>query len=417
MRIVLVLATAVIALSGCDASNDEEELHDRSALADPAAEGMRINALRAAIIENGFVQASELSIPTDARLREAGSLIFDSTLMSLNSEISCRDCHLDEFGSSDGLPNAVGVGGSGSGRERLESGGRILPRNVLPLWGRGGRGFDTLFWDGKVELVDRQVVSQFGYSAPSNDPLVVAAHLPSVELDEMVSDTDEVREEFVQEEVGSAQAIQRELAERFAADPTIGPMLVAAIAPDKDIEFLHVAEALAAFIRHEFRIQETQLERFAYQDGPISQSALNGGILFYGRGRCSACHSGPYFSDFDFHAVAFPQAGFGRNGFGIDEGRYNVSHNPDDRYLFRTPPLFNVSKTGPYSHSGAVGTVRDSIIAHFDPLRLVSVEDMTATQRVDLYRRLGRSGQETLPSELTDDEVEDLVNFLLMLEF
>lgn len=299
----------------------------------------------------------------------------------------------------------------------MESGGRILPRNVLPLWGRGSRGFNRLFWDGKVEQVDGQIISQFGYSAPSNDPLVVAAHLPSVELDEMVSDTDEVRAEFVHEEVGSAQAIQRQLAERFATDPTIGPMLAAAIAPDQDIKFLHVAEALAAFIRHEFRIQETPLERFAYQDGPITQSALNGGILFYGRGRCSACHSGPHFSDFDFHAVAFPQAGFGRNGFGIDEGRYNVSHSPGDRYLFRTPPLFNVSKTGPYSHSGAVATVRESIIAHFDPLRLVPLKDMTATQRVDLYRRLGRSGQETLPSELTDDEVADLVNFLALLDF
>ena len=84
------------------------------------------------------------------------------------------------------------------------------------------------------------------------------------------------------------------------------------------------------------------------------------------------CHYGPYFSDLKFHVVPFPQLGFGKNGFGVDYGRFNVTFDPKDLYKFRTPPLFNVEKTAPYGHSGSVATIQEAIAAHFDPLRLVN---------------------------------------------
>ena len=34
------------------------------------------------------------------------------------------------------------------------------------------------FWDGRVQNKESRIVSQFGESAPSPDPLVVAVHLP-----------------------------------------------------------------------------------------------------------------------------------------------------------------------------------------------------------------------------------------------
>ena len=154
-----------------------------------------------------------------------------------------------------------------------------------------------------------------------------------------------------------------------------------------------------------------------FDQGAIDRRELAGGVLFYGRGKCAECHSGPYFSDFGFHAVAFPQAGFGKNGFGIDEGRYNVTLDPADRFLFRTPPLYNVSKTGPYSHSGSVTRIEDAIVAHFDPLRLVDPAAMSMRERADLYARLGPASREPLPTALTDEEVRQLAAFLRMLDF
>lgn len=404
------------------ACNRERASGDTSAFDAPADEiatdAMRLGALRRAAIANGFVQAGDLVVSVQRARHDVGKLIFSSDTMSLNGRINCQDCHLDRFGSADDLPNAIGVGGEGEGSERLHSGGRILPRNVLPFWGRGSRDFDTFFWDGRVQKIDGKVVSQFGDRAPSSDPMIVAAHLPSVEIREMVTDTPQVRDQLMAEDVGAAASIQSTLAKRFAADPVIGPRLADAYGIPRDrLTFTQVSDALASFIRFNFRIRPTKLERFVYGKGELSRREMAGGVLFYGRGRCAACHGGPYFSDLKFHSVAFPQAGFGKNGFGIDEGRYNTTLDPKDRFLFRTPPLFNVAKTAPYSHSGSVNRLEDAIVAHFDPLRLVDTRRMTVRQRSDLYARFGTAAKEPLPSALTDEEVRELAAFLRTLSF
>ncbi|MGQ3241762.1 MAG: His-Xaa-Ser system-associated MauG-like protein, partial [Shinella sp.] len=92
-------------------------------------------------------------------------------------------------------------------------------------------------------------------------------------------------------------------------------------------------------------------------------------------------------------------------------------HNPFDRFLFRTPPLFNVTKTAPYSHSGSVARLEDAIIAHFDPLRFADAGKMTLRERADLLERLGPASREPLPASLSDDEVRAIAAFLAMLDF
>jgi cytochrome c peroxidase len=141
-------------------------------------------------------------------------------------------------------------------------------------------------------------------------------------------------------------------------------------------------------------------------------------LIFYGTGKCITCHSGPHFSDFKYHAVAFPQLGFGRNGFGIDYGRYNATFNTNDLYKFRTAPLFNLEKTAPYGHSGSVADIEGSIYAHFDPLRLVDLSKMTALQRNDFYKRLTFS-KETVDriGFMSDEDVKNVASFLKTLTF
>ncbi len=41
----------------------------------------------------------------------------------------------------------------------------------------------------------------------------------------------------------------------------------------------------------------------------------------------------------------------------IDEGRFEVSGDPTDRYAFKTPSLRNVALTGPYMHDGSLATL------------------------------------------------------------
>ena len=128
--------------------------------------------LRNTALHNGLRPAAQLFDDTDAALAAVGKQFFESKNVSLNGHMACRTCHLDQFGSADGLPNAIGIFGEGEGPKRALSEGRIVPRNTLPLWGRGALGFNTFFWDGKVDFSEGKKISQFGAAAPSDDAMV-----------------------------------------------------------------------------------------------------------------------------------------------------------------------------------------------------------------------------------------------------
>ena len=103
----------------------------------------------------------------------------------------------------------------------------------------------------------------------------------------------------------------------------------------------------------------------------------------------------------------------------IRHRRGPLQRDPRPRRPFPVPapPLYNVSKTGPCSHSGSVTRIEDAIVAHFDPLRLVDPAAMSMRERADLNARLGPASREPLPTALTDEEVRQLAAFLRMLDF
>ncbi|SFU16999.1 cytochrome c peroxidase [Pseudovibrio denitrificans] len=381
------------------------------------ASPLREAVLRNAAIENGFVKPEQTHATVNLELVKVGKLLFESKLLSLNEDTACASCHLDRFGSADGLPNAIGVGGVGHGERRLRSEGAIIPRNTLALWGVGGLEFDRFFWDGKVDKSDQQISSQFGDSKPSDDPLVVAVHLPPAELDEMLRDSKE-NLIFETESVGSATALYKILTARILSDSRLAQEVAVAYPEVREVTFLHLAKAIAAFIRENFKLQPTKFSKFVFENGALTEAELKGGLVFYGKGRCSGCHKGPYFSDMKFHAIPFPQIGFGKNGYGVDYGRFNTTLNAEEIYKFRTPVLYNVAKTAPYSHSGAVTSLKDAIIYHFDPLKDYQSERDDSRSRAEFYKRLSVWSNETFkPELLNEDDIENLITFLGTLEF
>ena len=376
---------------------------------------LRSSVLRKAAIDNGFVPSAATRPETNPKLLDLGQLLFETTQLSLGQDMACSTCHRDSFGSADGLSNAVGIGGIGEGDTRAMSFGRVVPRNTLPFWGVGGIGYDTFFWDGKVSGRGDHLTSQFGPSATSSDPLVVATMLPPVEIDEMLGDVPHLTTETVE----SAEVIYHELAQQLAVDPRISEASLAAfgISPG-DLSFTQIAEAIAEFIRFNFAVQDTRFHEFVFQEGELTEDEKAGGLIFFGKGRCSMCHNGPYFSNFDYHAIPSPSTNFGKNGFGHDYGRFNVTSDPEDLGKFRTPPLYNVSKTAPYGHSGAFENLSDIIVAHSDPLAVLDIQGLSGPQRQDIYQQLRHWVSEPVSqSSLTATEISQLILFLLTLEY
>ena len=118
-----------------------------------AGEGALTSILRDAALRHGLRPTQQLFNDTDSHLAEVGRAYFHSENVSLNGRISCGTCHLDGFSSTDGLPNAVGIHGEGEGPARALSDGKIVPRNTLPLWGRGAEGIRCLLLGRKDRLL------------------------------------------------------------------------------------------------------------------------------------------------------------------------------------------------------------------------------------------------------------------------
>ncbi len=375
--------------------------------------------VKQAAIKNGLVPTEKFNPRFNDTLAGIGETIFNSKALSLNGEISCQSCHLDKFGSADGIPNAIGVGGEGEGDERVVKGGAVLPRNTLPLWGRGSPLFRTFFWDGRVDFSNGKTSSQFGVELPSDDPLVVAIHLPVVEIREMLAEDKFVGSQK-QENVDAAKRVYAGVMDRLKTnhEPEMAELATNRNKAPSDLAYIDVALSIQEFIKKKFAVKPHKFERFVYENQKLDKNELAGAALFYGKGKCGLCHSGPLFSDFEFHTIPFRQLGSGKNGFGVDYGRFNVTHDPKDLYKFRTPPLLNVSRTGPYGHSGSMGSIQEAISLHFDPLKGIQEANLDAHDRIELFKKIASSSQvlHSIPT-LDDQELESLVAFLKTLNF
>ena len=186
----------------------------------------------------------------------------------------------------------------------------------------------------------------------------------------------------------------------------------------KNVKFNHITNSLKHFFSDRFKVGKSKFSQFISGTGKLSSDEISGGLIFYGKGKCSICHSGPHFSDFDFHTILFPHAGFGKNGFGVDYGRFNVTFNAHDLHKFRTPPLHNVAKTSPYGHAGSLGSLRDAIIVHYDPFAVIEFSELDSTERRQIFDRARKIGIDTpIPTSLDEKEIQSLILFLKTLSF
>jgi cytochrome c peroxidase len=201
------------------------------------------------------------------------------------------------------------------------------------------------------------------------------------------------------------------------------------VAADKliiDRIYANYGKAIAAYLRT-LVSRNAPFDRFVAGDhAAISASAVHGLKLFIAN--CVGCHSGPNFSDDQFHALGVPQTG--AHVPATDNGRFqdvpallasgfnvNGAYSDDTATgkltglvqaasmtgQFRTKSLRNISGAGPYMHAGQLATLADV---------------------VELYNvgggDTGSSGiikdSQLMPLNLSAGDKTDLVAFLLTLE-
>jgi cytochrome c peroxidase len=101
---------------------------------------------------------------------------------------------------------------------------------------------------------------------------------------------------------------------------------------------------------------------------------------------CSTCHFSPYVGGqmYQKFGIFEPYQKYTKSEK-LDEGRFAVTKNDSDRYVFKVPVLRNVAMTPPYFHDGSVDGLEDAV-------------------RIMAKVQLGK--------DLTKEQVQDIVAFL-----
>ena len=256
-----------------------------------------------------------------------------------------------------------------------------VPRNAQPLFNLGAKQMTVLFHDGRVE-VDATRAS--GLRTPLEEEMVGGfASIISAQTMFPVLSGDEMAGHYSENEI--SQAVRRGtltgkdgawdlIAQRVAAVPDYAVRFVSVypdLASPQEIAFTDISNAIAAFMEFEWRSDTAPFDALLAGKESFSGAQARGLELFYGAAGCSACHSGPLLTDFDFHAMGQPQLGPGKAArfehHARDEGRFRVTGREADRFSFRTPSLRNVALTAPWGHSGAYADLASFVAAHADP--------------------------------------------------
>ena len=313
---------------------------------------------------------------------DLGERLFFERRLSAGGEVSCSRCHVPELNWTDRQARAKGLA--------------LTDRNTPSILNvRLARWFG---WDGAHDSLWSQGMR------PILDPREMGASAAHVA-------------KLVREDADYACRYRK----AFGAAPP---------ASDEAV-LVDVAKALAAFQEtllsgrtpfDDFRDALLQGDQAAIARYP--EPAKRGLAIFIGKGSCNFCHTGPAFTNGEFHDTGMP---FFVEPGRVDPGRYEGirkllasrfnllgPYNDDatratatgTRYVtlehrnfgeFKTPSLRNLALTAPYMHNGSLATLR-AVVDHYSNIS---------------PDRLHSDGEAILkPLRLSEEESRDLVAFL-----
>lgn len=124
----------------------------------------------------------------------------------------------------------------------------------------------------------------------------------------------------------------------------------------------NVIDALATFIES-LVTTLSRFDRFLHGDyAALTDEEKDGYRLFKAYG-CSSCHQGrllggTLFAPFGIFGNYVKDRG---NVTDADNGRYNLTKNTDDKFVFRVPSLRDVALTAPYFHDGGAKDLDEAV--------------------------------------------------------
>lgn len=309
----------------------------------------------------------------DPRAAALGRRLFHETRLSSNGRVACGTCHQAERGFQDGIALANGVGKTA--------------RRTMPIAGMARAPF--LFWDGRKDSLWAQALGPLESPVEHGGTRAQYAHV--------VADFYARDYEAVFGALPDLSRVPR------SAGPVADPEAAAAWnalsrAQQDEVTrvFVNIGKAIAAFERR-IDVGASRFDKYvaAVTSGQSDQNILTddevaGLRLFIGKANCTQCHSGPLFTNNEFHNTGVPP----RAELAVDHGRltgatavlsdefncrsrwsdarercseleYMVSGDHTLDRAYKVPSLRNVAERAPYMDAGQFATLAD-VLDHYD---------------------------------------------------
>jgi len=359
-------------------------------------------------------------VANDPAAAHFGQYLFFDTRLSSNGAVSCATCHDPQQGFSNGRRFGEGTG--------------TTHRHTQSLWNVAHNRW--YYWSGAADTLWSQAVKPIEGVDEMNSSRLAVAHL--------IAGDEELRAAYEHifgalPDLSDTQRFPRrgKPPSTKAEDPD-DPLIVAWQSMASDDQhtintiFANVGKAIAAYERRIIS-RDAPFDRFVrgLQDDDsalkrsLSPAAQRGLKLFIGEANCRLCHTGPNFTDGEFHSLGLPRAAGalprdpGRMQ-GIEDLRrdpFNAAgpysderagpkatridqlvRSPEQWGQFKTPSLRSVATSPPYMHRGQFESLED--VVHFYS---------TLQGRVQMGHH-----QETIlqPLHLDEQQQRDLIAFL-----
>ncbi|MCG9891780.1 MAG: c-type cytochrome [Thermosynechococcaceae cyanobacterium MS004] len=238
-----------------------------------------------------------------------GEQLFQEVRLSSDNQVSCLSCHKFERGGADDRAHSVGIRGQAT---------QVNTPSIFNV------KYNFRFnWDGEFENLSDHL-----------EGLLTSPSVMNMQWEPLVQKLQQIptyRREFAQ------------------------------IYPD-GITASSIKDAIVVY-QEALTTPNSRFDQFLRGDKQALTATEQEGYQRFKEYGCVSCHQGinvggNLFQRFGVMGNYFADRG---NITESDLGRYNVTRDPADRFVFRVPSLRNVALTAPYFHDGSAKTLEEAI--------------------------------------------------------